>query len=156
MLTAGTLRIACRLGRSGRRHGKREGDGATPVGRWDVIEVRYRADRLHPPRTALAVRPLSARDGWCDAVGDRNYNRPVRLPYPASHEEMARGDELYDIVVVLSHNRRPRIQGHGSAVFFHLTGHPSAATAGCIAIARKDMLKLLELCGPGTRLRVWP
>ena len=151
----GPVAIPCRIGRSGRRHLKREGDGATPVGTWTLIGCLYRADRLRRPRTALPLRTLAAEDGWCDATTDRNYNRPVRLPYPASHEEMWRTDGLYDIVVVLSHNRRPRLRGAGSAVFFHLTGQPPAATAGCISVSRRDMLRILEVCGPGTRLRVW-
>lgn len=121
-----------------------------------MIEVLYRADRSLPPRTALPVRPIAEGLGWCDAAGDRNYNRPVVLPYPASHEVMVRSDGLYDIVVILSHNRLPRIQGLGSAVFFHLTAVPADVTAGCVAISPNDMLKILQYCGPRTRLRVWP
>ncbi len=138
------------------RCGKREGDGATPAGCWRMIEVLYRAGRSFPPQTALPVRPIAAALGWCDAAGDRNYNRPVSLPYPASHEVIARADSLYDIIVILSHNRLPRIQGLGSAVFFHLTAVPADVTAGCVAITRNDMLKVLQYCGPRTRLRVWP
>jgi L,D-peptidoglycan transpeptidase YkuD (ErfK/YbiS/YcfS/YnhG family) len=120
-----------------------------------MTEALYRADRALPPRSALPVRPIAANAGWCDAAGDKNYNRPVCLPYPASHEAMRRFDGLYDIVVVLSHNRKPRIQGSGSAVFFHLSGNTVAPTAGCVAIARAGMQKILACCGRGTRLVIW-
>ena len=95
------------------------------------------------PRTGLRLRPLQPDDGWCDAPGDRNYNRPVRHPYPASAEKMWRTDDLYDVVVVLDHNQRPRVQGRGSAVFLHMARDGYEPTAGCVALGRTDLLKLL-------------
>ena len=59
-LQAGNLVIPCALGRSGPRHGKREGDGASPVGRFGLLQAFYRADRLARPRTGLRcgrIRP---------------------------------------------------------------------------------------------------
>ena len=41
---------------------------------------------------------------------DRNYNRPVRLPYPASHEALYRDDALYDLLVVLSVEDQERLR----------------------------------------------
>src|SRR5690349_10502148 len=98
-LRLGNLAFPCALGRNGRRTNKREGDGATPAGVWPLREVLYRPDRVHRPRTAMPVKAIRPQDGWCDAPADRNYNRPVRHPYPASAERLWRSDELYDIVV---------------------------------------------------------
>ena len=150
----GSLAIPCALGHAGIRYAKREGDGATPAGRWSLLELLYRADRMGRPLTRLPLRPIRASDGWCDAAGNRNYNRRIRMPYPASYEELARNDALYDIVVVLSYNLKPRIQGRGSAVFFHLLQNPGTPTAGCVAIAKKDMLKILQFCGPRTAFKI--
>src|SRR5262249_10188660 len=104
---------------------------------------RYRADRVRRPQTAVAVRPMRHNDGWCDEVGDRNYNRPVRHPYPASAERLWRRDELYDLLIVLAYNERPRVQGRGSAIFMHLAGPGYAPTVGCIALRREHLLRLL-------------
>jgi L,D-peptidoglycan transpeptidase YkuD (ErfK/YbiS/YcfS/YnhG family) len=52
--------------------------------------VLSRADRLARPATALPLAAFAEHDGWCDAPGDANYSRPVRLPYPASAERLAR------------------------------------------------------------------
>jgi len=142
----GGLAFPCALGRSGRSVRKREGDGATPVGRWRLLGVLYRSDRGRCPSTRLPVRPIAPDDGWCDAPGDRNYNRPVRHPYPASAERLWREDGLYDIVVVLSHNVRPRVRGAGSAVFMHLARPGYRPTEGCIALKREHLLRLLERC----------
>ena len=142
-------RWPCAFGRSGRKPLKREGDGATPVGHWRLRGVLYRADRRLAPRTGLPVRPIRPRDGWCDAVGDRNYNRPVQHPYPASAEQLWRTDSLYDVVVVLGCNDRPRIQGRGSAIFMHLARDGFEPTAGCIALTARDLSLVLAHCKPG-------
>ena len=154
VVVLGPLVLACALGRSGRRVLKREGDGATPVGGWPVREVFYRADRVQRPRSRLKVTAIRPRDGWCDAPGDRNYNRPVALPYPASAESLWRPDRLYDLVVVLGYNDRPRVRGRGSAVFLHLAGDDLAPTAGCVALRRRDALRLIQRLAPGDCLRV--
>jgi L,D-peptidoglycan transpeptidase YkuD (ErfK/YbiS/YcfS/YnhG family) len=156
IMAVGPLRFPCVIGRSGRSHGKKEGDGATPVGRWQLLRIVYRADRTLPPGSRLPARAMAVSEGWCDAAGDRNYNRPVRLPYPASHEVMRRADGLYDLVVILSHNQRPRSQGRGSAVFLHLMDPDGKPTAGCVALSRRDMATVLSFCGRRTCLAVWP
>ena len=154
LLQVGSLTVPCSLGRSGRRHLKREGDGATPVGSWQLRRLFYRADRMVPPKAWTVARLIGPHDGWCETVGDRNYNRLVRMPYAASHETMQRADQLYDVVVELSHNERPRVQGHGSAVFFHLRQPDDGPTAGCIAVSLRDMKIILGLCGRKTRIVV--
>ncbi len=156
IVTVGALQFPCIMGSSGRRHIKKEADGATPVGNWRLLRILYRADRLLPLQSRLAARPLAASDGWCDQAGDRNYNRPVHLPYPASHEAMWRSDHLYNVVVILSHNQRPCSQGRGSAVFLHLADPEGKPTAGCVALSRRDMATVLAFCGRSTWLVIWP
>jgi L,D-peptidoglycan transpeptidase YkuD (ErfK/YbiS/YcfS/YnhG family) len=126
----------------------------TPLGRWPLREVRYRADRLRRPATGLPVRVIRPGDGWCDDPTDRNYNRPVKLPFPRSHEGLWRKDSLYDLVVVLGYNDHPRSLGRGSAIFMHLARPGYTPTAGCIALSRADMLKVLGRMKRGDRVLV--
>ena len=154
VIKLGGIVLPCALGRSGRRTLKREGDGATPVGRWRLLQVLYRPDRIRRPATALPVRQIKPDDGWCDAPADRNYNRPVRHPYPASAERLWRPDGLYDVVVVLSHNVRPRVRGAGSAIFMHVAQPEYRPTAGCIALKRGHLQRLLARLGTGAAVRV--
>ena len=148
----GTFR--CALGRGGIRADKREGDGGTPVGCFPLRHVLYRGDRMAPPETALPMTAIQPADGWCDDPADPAYNQPVRLPYPASHEEMWRVDGLYDVVVVIGHNDDPVVPGMGSAVFMHVAKPDYEPTAGCVALALPDLLALLKDCAPGDRLHV--
>jgi L,D-peptidoglycan transpeptidase YkuD (ErfK/YbiS/YcfS/YnhG family) len=142
--------VRCALGKGGvvPAAQKREGDGATPAGVWPLREVFYRADRLALPPLRLEARALSAADGWCDAPDDRHYNRFVSHPYPASAEHLWRDDALYDVIAVLGYNDDPVTPGKGSAIFFHLAADDYAPTAGCVAVARDDMLAILPQCGP--------
>jgi L,D-peptidoglycan transpeptidase YkuD (ErfK/YbiS/YcfS/YnhG family) len=144
----------CALGRSGLRARKREGDGATPLGRWCVREVLCRADRMIRPRTALALRTIRPDDGWCDAPADRNYNRKVRHPYSASAERLWRRDGLYDLIVVLGYNDRPRGRGRGSAIFMHVAREGLAPTEGCIALRREHLVRVLERLTPGATISI--
>lgn len=142
-LRLGALTFRCSIGRTGLRALKREGDGASPLGRHGLLSVLYRPDRVPRPRTGLPVRIIRETDGWCDAGGDRNYNRPVRMPYPASAEELWRADGLYDIVVVVDYNVRRRGRGHGSAIFMHVAEAGYGPTAGCVALRRDHLTRLL-------------
>lgn len=158
--TIGPLTVRCALGRCGMTYRKREGDGATPIGRWPVQRVLYRPDRVGEFQggTLRDAHVLHPDDGWCDAAGDRNYNRPVRHPYPASAERLWREDHLYDVIVILGHNQVPRIKGGGSAIFMHLARASEsggfAPTAGCVALSRRDLAVVLERIGPGSAVRV--
>jgi len=154
ILACGSLRLPCVLGRAGRRADKREGDGATPVGSFALRQIIYRPDRLMRPATRLPLTPMRAGDGWCDDPKDRNYNRRVRHPYPASAERLWREDHVYDLVVVLGHNDLPRVRGRGSAVFLHVAGPGLTPTAGCIALRFADLLRLIQRATRGSIIRV--
>lgn len=146
--------LRCALGRTGVRADKREGDGATPVGAFPLRRVLWRPDRLPAPATALPTAPIAPHDGWCDAPDHPDYNRPVRLPFAASHEDLWRADALYDVIVVIGHNDDPPVPGLGSAVFVHVATPDFSPTAGCVALDRDDLLRLLADCRPGDRLVV--
>lgn len=150
-------RVACTLGRGGARLDKREGDGATPVGRFAFRRLLWRPDRFDAaPRTALPVRALSPEDGWCDWPEDPLYNRPVRLPYPARHERLWRDDALYDLIVILGHNDDPVVPHAGSAVFMHLARADGGPTDGCIGLSPGDLLELLTRLDTSSTIAIAP
>ncbi|PIW28057.1 MAG: hypothetical protein COW30_08655 [Rhodospirillales bacterium CG15_BIG_FIL_POST_REV_8_21_14_020_66_15] len=153
-LTWGRRRVLCALGRAGVAADKREGDGATPVGRFPLRRLFYRADRRPRPATALPATAITANLGWCDDPQSPAYNRLVRLPCPWRHETLARDDGLYDLMVALGHNDAPPVPDAGSAVFLHLAKDGYAPTEGCVALAEADLLDLLKAAGTGDVLTV--
>lgn len=153
-LVAGPLRFRVSLGRTGITRNKREGDGATPAGRWRLVQAFARPDGFRFGANGLPVRPIRRDDGWCDDMQSPRYNRPVRLPCSASHEEMWRKDRLYDVVIETDWNRRPAIRGRGSAIFIHLRRPDGGPTAGCIALSPRDMRILWPMLGRDTLIHV--
>jgi L,D-peptidoglycan transpeptidase YkuD (ErfK/YbiS/YcfS/YnhG family) len=131
---------------------KGEGDGVTPVGSFPVREIFYRADRIPKPDTTLPLRVTRQDDGWCDDPADPNYNKLVKLPYPASAEHLWRDDHLYDLVVVLGYNDDPVVPGRGSAIFLHLARADYSHTHGCVALAYADALAAVEQLRPGDQV----
>jgi len=145
LLYAGGDAIPCSVGRGGlvEAGDKREGDGATPIGRWPIRGVLLRPDRVTlPGGLRLPWRWIRSDDGWSDDVLDPAYNRPVRHPHAFSAERLWRDDGLYDVVVVLGHNDAPPRPGAGSAIFLHCW-RDGAATEGCVAVAKEQLLGLV-------------
>jgi len=106
----------------------------------------------HPCDLRLPWRFIRPGDGWSDDPADPAYNRPVRLPRRFSAESLIREDGAYDMLIVLAHNDAPPVPGRGSAIFFHLSeGRP---TAGCVAVERVDMLRLLPLLRAGDVMEI--
>lgn len=148
--------LPCAIGRGGTvaADAKREGDGATPRGRWPIRSALLRPDRFVTP-FALHVpwRWLRPDDGWSDDPRDPAYNRPVRHPHGFSAERLWREDGLYDIIVVLGHNDAPPVQSRGSAIFLHVAPLVGE-TEGCVAIARDALAALLPTLCPGDALLI--
>jgi L,D-peptidoglycan transpeptidase YkuD (ErfK/YbiS/YcfS/YnhG family) len=141
---AGTS-IPCLIGKGGAvsAEAKREGDGATPLGKWPIRAALLQPDRISAfPLLNLPWRWLRSQDGWCDDPQDVAYNRPVQHPYAKSAERLWRDDGVYDVIILLGHNDSPPVSGRGSAIFLHCTA-ASTFTEGCIAVAKDHLLGLL-------------
>ena len=151
-LVAGPLALPVALGRGGIRANKREGDGGTPRGTFRLRRVWWRPDRGTRPRTQLPLRPIGAGDGWCEDPRDRHYNQPVRLDADDPGDRLKRADHLYDLIIELDHNTRPRVAGRGSAVFVHIARPGFAPTAGCVALRADVLRRIIARTGPRTRI----
>ena len=153
-LTVGCQTILVALGRGGILANKREGDGGTPRGDFRLVQLWWRADQRPRPRTLLPVRRITPSDAWCEDPQDRRYNQAMRLAPGAPGDHLWRKDRLYDLVIELDHNTRPRIAGRGSAVFVHVARPGMAPTAGCIALTPDALRRLVETLGPRTEIEI--
>ena len=153
-LIAGPLALPVALGRGGVKANKREGDGATPRGSFRLKRLWWRAERHPRPATLLPSQRIKPDDGWCEDPSDRHYNRPVKVPPGSKADRLARTDALYDFIVEIDHNTRPRVAGRGSAVFIHVARPQFAPTAGCVALELRALRRLLARVSPRTRVVV--
>jgi L,D-peptidoglycan transpeptidase YkuD (ErfK/YbiS/YcfS/YnhG family) len=154
LLRAGPLAFPVGLGRGGILANKREGDGGTPRGRFALTALWWRADRHPRPATRLPVRRITSADAWCEDPADRRYNQPIRVPAGEPGDRLRRDDHLYDFIIEIGHNMRPRIAGRGSAVFLHLARPSLAPSAGCVTMPKERMRQLLKNLGIHTRIDI--
>jgi L,D-peptidoglycan transpeptidase YkuD (ErfK/YbiS/YcfS/YnhG family) len=155
-LTCGDLRSVCAIGRGGIRIDKREGDGATPAGRFPLRRVLFRQDRIPSIESRLPVEGISKRDGWCTDPRSAAYNQRIALPHDGPHEKLWRDDGLYDVIVVIGCNDAPVVAGKGSAIFLHVARPAMSATDGCVAVAIDVILEVVRRCNANTLIEIRP
>lgn len=126
-----------------------ESSTRTPAGTFRLTEAFGRAA---DPGTALPHRRVDGDDWWVSDVNSRRYNQYAQCaPGTCDFDERA-GENLYaqgavyDQAVVIDYNREGR-RGAGSAFFLHIGN--GRATAGCVAIDRYALEKLMRWLQPG-------
>jgi L,D-peptidoglycan transpeptidase YkuD (ErfK/YbiS/YcfS/YnhG family) len=102
----------------------------------------------------LPLRRIGPADAWCETPQDRRYNQPFRRSANEPGDRLRRDDGLYDLIIEIDHNTRPRVAGRGSAVFIHVARPAFAPTAGCVALRRRDLRALLARLTPKTRIMI--
>lgn len=127
--------------------GKREGDGKTPSGVFPLEQTFGYADRIG---SAMPYRRIEEDDVWVDDPASPDYNAWTKKgrTLARSFEEMRREDGLYRVGVIIGYNRHPAEKGLGSAIFLHPWQGRGMATSGCVAMAEKDLLRILSWLDP--------
>ena len=142
----GPWTMPCAIGRGGIGEKLGEGDGVSPKGHWHLKTVYYRPDREEP--LCPGAVPIGLRDAWCDDPFDPRYNGFIQGDH-GLQERLRRADPLYDLVGVLDFNMDPVRPHGGSAIFLHIWRAPRHPTAGCVAMARPDLRRVLRHLGLG-------
>ena len=148
------LKFKCALGKKGIKNKLREGDKITPKGIFKTGNLYYRHDKIKNLRTQLKKIKITKNLGWCDDPNHKCYNRPIRLPFEASHENLYRKDRIYDLVLVINYNIQPTKKNKGSAIFLHIAKKNYVPTNGCVAIKKNDFLKLLKILRKNTKIKL--
>jgi L,D-peptidoglycan transpeptidase YkuD (ErfK/YbiS/YcfS/YnhG family) len=88
--------------------------------------------------------------GWCDDPKSKKYNQLIKLPSKYSHENLYRENSIYDLILVLNYNMNPIIKNKGSAIFIHIANKKFKNTEGCIAIEKKNLVRLVKIINKKT------
>ncbi len=91
---------------------------------------------------------------WCDDINSKNYNNLVKLPFNYNYEKLYRKENIYDIIIVLNYNMNPVIKNKGSAIFIHIARKNFKKTKGCIAVKKKDLLKIIKYLKRNTKVKI--
>ena len=144
----------CCIGKAGIKKNKIEGDKSTPKGTFSIGKLYYRQDRVRKPITNLDTKIIKSNMGWCNDSKSKKYNKEIKFPFKYRAEKLYRKDNIYDIFINIKYNYLPIIKGKGSAIFLHLSNSNYKPTSGCIAIVKKDFLKILPLINKNTRISI--
>ena len=145
------FKFKCCIGKNGIKKNKIEGDLSTPKGNFGLEDLYYRKDKLSKPITRLQIKEIKRNFGWCTDNKSNLYNKQIINKKKLKHEKLFRKDYKYDLLIVISYNRKKIIKNKGSAIFLHLTKNYKP-TAGCIGLKKKDFLIILKLIKKNTKI----
>ena len=147
-------RLKCCVGKSGIKKVKKEGDLATPQGTFKLGFLYYRRDRIKLPTCKIKKKIIKKNMGWCNDSRSNKYNRQINFPYNYSSEKLYKKENVYDLFLLIKYNTRPVIKEKGSAIFLHIAKKNYQPTQGCVAISKKDFLKILPLINNKTSIAI--
>ena len=144
-------KIKCCIGKMGVNSIKNEGDLTSPKGKFNLGLLYYRKDRINYLKCKIKKRIIRKNMGWCNDSRSKKYNREINFPFKYGAEKLFRKDKIYDIFINIKYNFYPVVKKKGSAIFFHLTNNLKP-TLGCIAIKKKDFLKIIPMISKNTKI----
>ena len=147
-------KLKCSIGKSGIISSKKEGDLATPKGIFGLGILYYRKDRNESLESKIKKRVIKKNMGWCHDNRSKKYNQEIRFPFKYKAEKLYRKDNIYDIFINIKYNHSPIIKARGSAIFLHLSNKKYRPTSGCVALLKKDFIKILPLINNNTKILI--
>ena len=129
---------------------KKEGDRKAPAGVFRLVKAMGYA-RTAPEGSTFPYEQIRESSLCVDDPASEQYNRILDTDDPAkpvtstwkSAEVMKRKDDLYKWLVIVDYNREQPEPGAGSCIFIHVWRSKDEGTAGCTAIAERNILELL-------------
>ena len=153
-LTYKNYKVKCSTGKRGIGAKRKEGDLITPKGKFKIKFILYRKDRVKNIQTKIRKIVIRKNIGWCDDSNSKDYNKIIKLPTTYSFERLYKKENIYDIILVLDYNMRPVIKNKGSAIFIHVAKKNYKKTAGCIALKKNHLLKIIEELKNNTKVKI--
>jgi L,D-peptidoglycan transpeptidase YkuD (ErfK/YbiS/YcfS/YnhG family) len=146
------LKFRCSLGKAGIGKKEKEGDKITPKGNFKILKIYYRKDRIKKITSKFKLIKITRNMGWCDDPTSKKYNQLIQLPTNYSYEKLFRKENIYDLIIVLNYNIKPTIKNKGSAIFIHVASKNFNKTAGCIALKKSDLRKLIKVINKNVQI----
>ena len=147
-------KLKCSIGKSGVTQSKKEGDLTTPKGLFRLGLLYYRKDKIKLLKCKIKKKAIKKGMGWCNDSKSKKYNQEISFPFKYGAEKLYQKEKIYDIFINIKYNHFPIVKGKGSAIFLHLCDKKYKSTNGCIAVERKNFLKILPLINNKTKILI--
>lgn len=145
------LKAQALIGRNGITKNKKEGDGKTPSGTYN-LGIAFGTQKRENIRLDRAISYIEINDNlyWVDDVNSKYYNKLIEIldTQKDTDKDWQSAEHLIDypveykyaIEIKANHNN---VKGKGSAIFLHCSN--KKPTSGCIAISKRKMKRVLKL-----------
>ena len=142
------------IGKNGITNNKKEGDGKTPLGEFELGLILVRnsnVENIH----GLKYKVITENMYWIDDSKSKYYNQLVDMSKVTkawdSAEHLIDYPIQYEYLIEIKTNPN-NIHGKGSAIFLHCSNNQP--TAGCVAIDRNVMKKIIENIDEKTKIKI--
>jgi len=131
---------------------KIEGDGRSPAGMFPLTYAFGTA--VKPEQLTFPYLRLRESTECVDDVNSHHYNKIVGRDQVGifdwkSSEKMLEVGPPYELGVFVAYNSYPVVRGNGSCIFLHIWKDASTGTAGCTAMGRLDLERIVSWLEPG-------
>ena len=147
-------KLKCSIGKSGIKKSKKEGDLATPKGVFQLGCLYYRNDRIKKLKSKLKKKIIKKNMGWCNDSKSKKYKKEIYFQFKYKAEKLYKKNGIYDLFIDIKYNSKPIIKNKGSAIFLHIAQNKYKPTQGCVALSKKDFLKILPLINKRTKIAI--
>ncbi len=140
------------IGKNGVTKEKIEGDGKTPIGEFNLGTILGTHEAVKN-KNGLEYMQITDKMYWVDDVKSKYYNQLVDIEKTKkdwdSAEYLIDYPIQYEYLIEIKTNPK-NIPGNGSAIFLHCEANKP--TAGCVAIDKKCMKKIVENIDKNTKI----
>lgn len=136
-------------GKNGISFSKKEGNGATPAGMYDIGRMFGYAEKPAGVRSSYTV--TNKFHYWVDDSSSPDYNQWIYYrgnPFSRWKSFERLNHELYKHAIVIRYNENPIVKNAGSAIFIHRWRTGATPTAGCIALSESHLVVLMKWLDP--------
>lgn len=142
------------IGKNGVTTNKQEGDGKTPIGEFELGIILGTHTNVEN-KNGLEYKQITEELYWVDDIKSKYYNQLVDITKKTkdwnSAEHLIDYPIQYEYLVEIKANPK-NIPTKGSAIFLHCTNNKS--TAGCVAVDRNVMKKIIENIDKNTKIKI--
>lgn len=142
------------IGRNGLTNEKKEGDGKTPIGEFE-LGIMLGTNLNTKNVNGWEYMQINEDMYWVDDVKSKYYNKLVNASEVKkdwkSAEHLIDYPIQYEYLIEIKTNPS-NIPGKGSAIFLHCTNN--TPTAGCVAIDNESMKKIIENIEQNTKIEI--
>ena len=130
---------------------KKEGDGKSPAGMFPLTFAF--GSSMKPEQITFPYTRLGQYTECVDDVNSHHYNKIVGRDQVGifdwkSSEKMLEIGEPYALGVFVAYNSYPVVKGNGSCIFLHIWKDAATPTAGCTAMNRPELERIVSWLEP--------